>query len=154
MTLDAALASFGGATQFFLRIPTIPGDVTVVKHENDIDVQSFSWDVKGQTHAAFTPLTVTKFVDPASPLLMKQAANQNTLPTVTLFGEKPGSPAFGYYQLTLNNSKVTRSRSPVLGQAAFSTRCRSATRSSPSNTRSSHPPAAPARRRRRAGTSL
>jgi type VI secretion system secreted protein Hcp len=107
MTLDAALASFGGATQYFLRVPGIPGDVTVTNHANDIDVQSFSWNVTGQTRAAFTPLTITKFADPASPLLMKQAANQNALQTVTLFAEKPGSPAFGYYQLTLNNSKVT-----------------------------------------------
>jgi type VI secretion system secreted protein Hcp len=127
MTLNAALASFATATNYYLRVPGIPGDSTVQAHVNDIDVQSFSWGVTASsTRATFGDVTITKYVDPASPLLMKATANGQTFSSVTLFAEKPGSTPFEYYRLTLNNSNVksfkqsgTRA-SGILDTVAFS----------------------------------
>jgi type VI secretion system secreted protein Hcp len=107
-TLDAALASFATATDYYLRIPTIPGDSTVQGHVNDIDVQTFGWGVTGSStgRAAFGDVTITKYVDPASPPLMRATAAGLTFTSVTLFAEKPGSTPFEYYRLTLANAKV------------------------------------------------
>ena len=81
MTIDAALASFGSASAYYLNIPGIPGDSTVKAHANQIDVQTFSWGVTNPTGtASFGNLNITKFVDPASPLLMKAVAAGNHVP--------------------------------------------------------------------------
>jgi type VI secretion system secreted protein Hcp len=126
-TLNAELASFASATNYYLRIPTIPGDSTVQAHVNDIDVQTFSWGVTASsTRATFGDVTITKYVDPASPLLMKATANGQTFSSVTLFAEKPGSTPFEYYRLTLANANMksfkqsgTRA-SGILDTVAFS----------------------------------
>ena len=76
-------------------------------HANQIDVQTFSWGVTNPTGTVlFGNLSITKFVDPASPLLMKAVAAGTTFPTVTLYATCNGSTPFQYYQLTLTNAKV------------------------------------------------
>jgi type VI secretion system secreted protein Hcp len=111
VSLDAALASFGTATNYYLRIPNIPGDSAVNNHANDIDVQTFTWGMTNSagtaTGAKFTNLTITKFIDPASPLLMSAAAAGTSLGTIVLFAEKPGPSPFEYVRLTIGGAKVT-----------------------------------------------
>jgi type VI secretion system secreted protein Hcp len=51
-------------------------------------------------------VTITKYVDPASPPLMRAVAAGLTYSSVTLFAEKPGSTPFEYYRLTLANARV------------------------------------------------
>src|SRR5580765_2178028 len=41
MTIDAALASFGSASAYYLNVPGIPGDSTAKAHANQIDVLTF-----------------------------------------------------------------------------------------------------------------
>lgn len=110
VTLEAALASFGGSSDFFLKIPGIVGDSTLDNHPNEIDVQKFSWSVTNSAQkagaGAFGNLSVTKYVDPSSPPLMKAAAAATTLSSVTLTADKPGAEPFEYTRLTLTNAKV------------------------------------------------
>jgi type VI secretion system secreted protein Hcp len=108
VSFDAALAAFSTASNYYLKIPGIPGDSTSSTHANEIDVQTFSWGLtkSGTANAAITNLTVSKYIDPASPLLMKATAVGTHFTTVVLTADKTGSTPFRYVTLTLSNAQL------------------------------------------------
>jgi type VI secretion system secreted protein Hcp len=107
VSFDAALAAFGTASNYYLKIPGIPGDSTSSTHANEIDVETFSWGLTNTTGtAAITNLTVSKYIDPASPLLMKATALGTTFTSIVLTADKTGSTPFRYVTLTLSNAKL------------------------------------------------
>lgn len=106
------------AVDMFLKIDDIKGEAHDAKHKDEIDVLSWSWGVtqSGSTHAGggggsgkanFQDLTVTKWVDLASPKLIGAASTgkhyREALLTVRKAGEKP----LEYLKVTLNDCLIS-----------------------------------------------
>jgi type VI secretion system secreted protein Hcp len=110
VTLDAALAAFGGATDLFLKLPGIDGSSTNARHENEIDIADVSWSLSNATGtpaaATLSDITMTKGIDVASPKLLSAAAAGTTFFAATLTAEKPGSTPFTFVQLNLFGVRV------------------------------------------------
>ena len=106
------------ATDMFLDLGAdIPGESKDPSHLNQVDVLAWSWGMSnsGTTHvgggtgvgkANFQDLSLTKYVDKASPKLMLQCAKGALIPTVTLFVRKSGLNA-EYIKITLSNVLVS-----------------------------------------------
>src|SRR5262245_45482635 len=62
-TFEAALAAFGGQTDLFLKLDTVPGDSTNTHHAKEIDVATLSWALTNATTspsgATLSAITVT-----------------------------------------------------------------------------------------------
>jgi type VI protein secretion system component Hcp len=89
MSINAALANFGGAGEFYLHIPGVFGDSTSDHNVNDIDVTTFTWGLVNNGDNAkgggpWSQFTITKFADPASPVLMKATAAATQYPSIVL----------------------------------------------------------------------
>jgi type VI secretion system secreted protein Hcp len=109
VTLDAALAAFGGATDLYLKIFGIDGGSTNQRHAKEIDIADVSWQL---TNANATPaaatlgaVTVTKGVDVASPKLLVAAAAGTPLFGATISADKPAG--FTFVKLNLLNVRVS-----------------------------------------------
>lgn len=115
----AAAATVGAtsavaATDMFLKIGDIKGESTDAKHLNEIDVLAWSWGVNGPIAggqkggaqpACAQTLSLTKFVDKATPPLIMNAALNTTIPSATLTVRKAGATPIEY--LVLNLAGVT-----------------------------------------------
>jgi type VI secretion system secreted protein Hcp len=110
VTIDAALAAFGGATDLFLKLPGIDGSSTNARHENEIDVADVGWSLTNATGtpaaATLSDITMTKGIDVASPKLLSAAAAGTTFFVATLTAERPGSVPFTFAQLNLFGVRV------------------------------------------------
>jgi len=69
------------ATDMFLKLETILGESQDYAHPSEIDVLAWSWGMaKNSTNAPFiASLSLTKYVDAASPYLMRACARGTTL---------------------------------------------------------------------------
>jgi type VI secretion system secreted protein Hcp len=106
------------AFDMFLKLDTIPGESADSKHTNEIDVISFSWGMtqSGNTHVSsgsgsgkvdVKDLTITKYVDAASPALVKSCCNGAALKNAILTVRKAGGTPVEYYVVTLTNVIVS-----------------------------------------------
>lgn len=92
------------AVDMFLKIEGIKGESQDAKHKDEVDVLAWSWGMSqsGTFHTGggggagkvnIQDLSLTKYVDKASPVLMKHCANgkhiKEALLTVRKAGEKP-----------------------------------------------------------------
>jgi type VI secretion system secreted protein Hcp len=101
----AAAATVGAtsavaAVDMFLKIADIMGESTDNSHRNEIDVLSWSWGVSGPIAgdtkktaqpACAQPLSVSKFVDRATPPLVTHAALNTTIRSAKLTVRKAGA---------------------------------------------------------------
>jgi type VI secretion system secreted protein Hcp len=103
-----------GATTFaavdmFLKIPGIDGESTDEKHKSEIDVLAWSWG--GSTgpgkSVCVQDLSLTKYVDAASPGLIMNNVMGQVIPTATLVVRKGGEAQLEYLTLTLKNVTVS-----------------------------------------------
>lgn len=90
------------------------GDINGSRPDDRMDVVSYSWGVTSPRDAAsglptgkrqHKPLTITKPIDRASPLLFYALANNERLPEVVLRLDAPGDE--GYWKITLTNASVS-----------------------------------------------
>lgn len=108
------------ALNMFLDIDGIPGESTVAGHVGQVDVLAWSWGMSnpGTTHgttgtgpakANFQDLSLTKYVDKSSPLLMLHSANGTLISTVTLYVENANGTAkpAQIIKIVLSNVLVT-----------------------------------------------
>ena len=106
------------AVDMFLDLGTdIPGESTDKAHKNQVDVLAWGWGaanagstVAGGTvgPASFHDLSLTKWVDKASPLLLSYCAKGAIIPKATLFVRKAGiTTPIEYIKMTLTNVLVT-----------------------------------------------
>lgn len=117
----AALATpgiAGAAVDYFLKIDGIDGESTDIRHKGEIEIESWSWGVSQSTAASgggaragkpcVAPMSFSKLVDKATPLLMANAASGMVIPRAILVGRKAGSegPA-EYLKYDLKNVYVT-----------------------------------------------
>jgi type VI secretion system secreted protein Hcp len=109
MSIDTALANFGGAADYYMKIPTpaVLGDSTNARHKDEIDLTSFSWSLTNAASApTFANVSVGKAIDRSSPLLMKATAAGTTYATVVITADKVGSNPITFMTLTLSNARV------------------------------------------------
>jgi type VI secretion system secreted protein Hcp len=117
------LLTFGGssplraALDMFLDIPGIPGESVDIVHKDQIDVLAWGWGMSnpgtvqagggaGAGKANFQDLSVTKYVDKASPLLMADCAKGSHVDKATLFVRKAGKVPIEYIKIQLTNVLV------------------------------------------------
>jgi type VI secretion system secreted protein Hcp len=105
-------AANGASFEVFLKIDGIEGDSTVVGHEGEIKAISFKMGVLqtgtfavggggGAGRAEFTPLTVYKFIDKASPQLFLAAAFGDHIRRATLVVRRSGPNPFEFFKIAL-----------------------------------------------------
>lgn len=107
------------AVDMFLDLgPDIPGESTDKVHAGKVDVLAWSWGMSnsGSTHvgggggagkSSFQDLSLTKYVDKASPKLMLKCATGAHLATATLIVRKAGTVPIEYIKITLTEVLVT-----------------------------------------------
>jgi type VI secretion system secreted protein Hcp len=100
----AAAATVGAtsavtASDIFLKVGDIKGEVADKSHPDEIQVLSWSWGVSGpiagdakktSQPACSQPLSVTKYLDKATPPLVTNAALNTTIPSAKLTVRKGG----------------------------------------------------------------
>lgn len=105
--------SANAAFDCFLKLEGVPGESTNADHRDEIDIQSFSMGISrppGSTgRPQFTDLSLTKFLDKASPLLMLKCAEGRAIPTAVLTCSTPaaGGRPVNFYVIRLTDVIVT-----------------------------------------------
>jgi type VI secretion system secreted protein Hcp len=106
-------------TYFFLKAEGIDGESQDTDHSSEIDVMSYSEAISnagtydagtgGNTgKAAFSDLTLTKYMDKSSPTLRQYCALGTAIDSVTLSCNKQaGDKKVEYWKITLKNAVVT-----------------------------------------------
>ena len=107
------------AVDMFLDIEgEITGESQDKTHKDEIDVLAWSWGMSqsgsfhvggggGAGKANFQDLSVTKYLDSASPILMLYCANGDHFPTATLALRKAGKTPLEYLLITMKDVLVT-----------------------------------------------
>jgi type VI secretion system secreted protein Hcp len=100
----------------FLKIDGIPGESQDAKHKGEIDVLSFQWGVAQPTagrtgrptgRADVHDLTITKFLDKASPLLFASACHGDHISTAVFTLRKAGGNPIDFYKVTLTDILIS-----------------------------------------------
>ncbi len=102
------------ALDMFLKVDGIAGESADSKHKNEIDVLAWSWGASEQARAQrsasqpFCPqaLSLTKYVDRATPLLLTKAAMGDSIPSATLTVRKSGADPIEYVVVTFTGVRV------------------------------------------------
>ena len=106
------------AVDMFIKIEGIDGESKDDSHKGEIDVLSWSWGASnsGSAHRGggtgtgkvdFQDVTLVKWVDLSSPLLMLHSANGKHIPEATLVVRKAGDKPLEYMTIKMTNILVT-----------------------------------------------
>ena len=105
------------AVDYFLKIDGIDGESTDDKHKGEIVIESWSWGVSQSSASSAggaragkpctAPMSFTKPVDKATPLLMANAVSGMVVPRAILIGRKAGEGQQEYLKYELKNVIVT-----------------------------------------------
>jgi type VI secretion system secreted protein Hcp len=106
------------AVDMFLKIEGVPGESQDKTHKAEIDVLSWSWggSQSGTGHSgggsgagkvSFQDLSITKYVDKASPTLMQFMANGKHISKAVLVVRKAGEHPLEYVKLTMEDVLVS-----------------------------------------------
>ena len=106
------------AVDMFLKIKGIDGESQDSKHKNEIDVLAWSWGMSqsGTTHMGggggagkvnVQDISVTKYIDKASPNLMLYCCNGKHIEEMNLTIRKAGENALEYIKITMKNGLVS-----------------------------------------------
>lgn len=106
------------AFDMFLKLDTIPGESADAAHANEIDVVSWGWGMtqsgstqvgqgSGSGKVTVKDITITKYVDAASPALLRSCCMGTALKSAVLTVRKAGGKPLEYYIVTLTNVIVS-----------------------------------------------
>ncbi|TFH66865.1 MAG: type VI secretion system tube protein Hcp [Gemmatimonadales bacterium] len=106
------------AVDMFLKIEGIKGESQDDAHKDEIDVLAWSWGMSqsGTTHMGggggagkvnVQDISVTKYVDKASPNLMVYCCNGKHIPTMNLTVRKAGENALEYLKMTMKDGLIS-----------------------------------------------
>ncbi|WEX10873.1 type VI secretion system tube protein Hcp [Chelativorans sp. AA-79] len=106
------------AGDMFLKLKTIDGESKDEKHQNEIDVESFSWGVSqpgtfgtggggGAGKANFSDFSIAKFVDKSSHRLLIACATGEHIGDGTFFIRKAGGKQEEYVKYTFTDLLVS-----------------------------------------------
>src|SRR4051794_29637656 len=102
LTMSCSISLHAAVDMFLDLGAAIPGESVDTAHKNQVDVLAWSWGMtnSGTTHLGggagaginkFQRISVTKYVNKSSPLLMSNCAKGSHIPTATLFVRKTGT---------------------------------------------------------------
>jgi len=102
----------------FIKIGDIKGESPDDKHKDEIDVLSWSWGMSqsGSTHYGsgggsgkvnVQDISLTKWVDKASPVLMKMCCNGKHYPEALLTVRKAGENALEYIKIKMEDVLIS-----------------------------------------------
>lgn len=95
------------AVDYFLKIDGVPGESSVVGHEDEIDILGISWVVSTNRRlTCIEGLDLVKFVDLSSALLLMGQAEGRVYPEAVLTARKAGEAPIEFLVLTLHNAHV------------------------------------------------
>jgi type VI secretion system secreted protein Hcp len=105
------------ASDMFLKIDNIKGESVDSVHKDQIDILSFSWGVTqsgssqigigtGTGKASVSDLTVSKFVDKASPLLFQMSCLGTPFTSAILYVRKAGGKPLEYIKITMSQGLI------------------------------------------------
>jgi len=106
------------AVDMFLKVDDLKGESVDSKHKGEIDVLSWSWGMSqsGTTHlgggggsgkVSVQDITLTKYVDSASPVLMLSCCNGKHFKEALLTVRKAGETALEYIKVTMKEVLVS-----------------------------------------------
>jgi type VI secretion system secreted protein Hcp len=106
------------AVDMFLKLPDIKGESQDDKHKDEIDILSWSWGVSqsgtmgaggggGAGKASFQDLSVTKWVDQASPKLLSAVSTGKHIKEALLTVRKAGEKPLEYLKITLTDCLIS-----------------------------------------------
>lgn len=106
------------AVDMFIKITDIPGESVDSKHKGEIDVLAWSWGMSqnGTTHMGggsgagkvnVSDLSLTKFIDKASPKLQLFCCNGKHIKEALLVVRKAGEKPLEYVKITMSDCIVT-----------------------------------------------
>jgi len=105
------------AVDMFIKIEGVDGESTDSGHRDEIDVLAWSWGMtrggaaKGASRrppgTELSDLSLTKYLDKATPGLLQACANGKVLPKATLTVRKAGSRGLEYLVIELTGVMVT-----------------------------------------------
>jgi type VI secretion system secreted protein Hcp len=111
-----AASSAMAATDMFLKIDGVSGESTDAFHKGEIDVLAWSWGEStgaARTRRGVRPiaciqdLSVTKYVDSATPTLIMDTMVGTVVPTAVLTIRKAGASPLEYIVLTMRDVSVS-----------------------------------------------
>ncbi|MEI7732269.1 MAG: type VI secretion system tube protein Hcp [Verrucomicrobiota bacterium] len=93
------------AVDMFLKVSTINGESRDYAHPAEIDVLAWTWGMSkvARTNVSVADLSLTKYVDASSPVLMSMCATGKRLSTATLTVRSTGDHPVGFYCITLTD---------------------------------------------------
>ncbi|OFX21931.1 MAG: Hcp1 family type VI secretion system effector [Anaeromyxobacter sp. RBG_16_69_14] len=106
------------AVDMFLKVDSIKGDSVDDKHKGEIDVLSWSWGVtqSGTTHsgsgggagkANVHDVTITKFLDRSTPILLKHCLSGIHIKEAALTVRKAGGKPLEYVKIKMTEAIVS-----------------------------------------------
>ena len=121
VSLATAAPMAAAVDDIFLRLEGVQGESLDAVHKGEIELLSYSQALTGayargvpvgtpgsaSGKTTCGPVTITKFVDRASPQLMLLVANGKHLPRGVVAFRRPGQPPAEYYRVTLDEVIIT-----------------------------------------------
>jgi type VI secretion system secreted protein Hcp len=103
------------AVDMFLKIGTIKGESQDSKHKGEIDVLAWSWGASNDPQATrsklptacIQDLSLTKYIDSATPALIMNGMTGEVSPTAVLVVRKAGDTPLEYLTLTMKNVRIS-----------------------------------------------
>jgi type VI secretion system secreted protein Hcp len=106
------------AVDMFIKIGDIKGESQDKKHKDEIDVLAWSWgsSQSGTTHmgagggagkASILDLSLTKYVDRASPVLWKHVCTGSHIKEAVLVVRKAGGKPLEYIKITMSDCLIS-----------------------------------------------
>lgn len=117
--LSLTLTSYSlAASDIFLKIDGVQGESADDKHRGEIDVLSWSWGAHNPatTHIAtgagagrpdFQDVSITKYLDKSSPVLVGKISQGTIIPEVHLTMRKAGTKQLEYYKLHMYDCLIS-----------------------------------------------
>lgn len=109
--------SANSETMAFLRIDGIPGESTAQRHENEIDLLTWSWELTNEdnNHVGGVrnrpdvgPIIVTKYIDKASPALHLNLLTGKHFRQALLVVRRGGEDYLDYLHIKMSDVVVTK----------------------------------------------
>jgi type VI secretion system secreted protein Hcp len=114
LTLFCGVWPASSVTDMFLKLADIQGESKDAKHKDEIDVLAWSWGVSnpsstiiGAGKPQFRALSLTKFVDRATPALMSACAKGSHIPNALLTCRRGGLNPLEFIKIGLSNVLIS-----------------------------------------------
>jgi len=112
MSLAAPTAA-EAAVDMFLKVDNMQGESMDAKHKDEIDVLAWSWGLSSsggtttlRTHGCLSALSLTKYIDKATPKLYGAALAGTIIPKVKLTVRKAGEVPIDYFVIDMERVSV------------------------------------------------